>query len=299
MSSNGSSPMHKYRLLNRDGTDNIDRSEMVRGLDDLYHLLLSLGWNRFFLATILIYVVINFVFGLVYFILGPEAISGSAAPTTLQFFVNCFFFSVQTFSTIGYGVMAPAGLVSNVMVAVEAFTGMLSIAVMSGILFARFSRPTARVKFSENALITQHRGKKSLVFRMANARLNLVAEATVSVVLLKAEQTPEGQAMRVQYDLPLVRNRSLFFAASWIVSHTIDESSPLWTLTHEDLEASNAEVFVSLTGFDETFSQTINTRYSYLYDEILWTGQFADMVSRRNGKLNVDISKISQIDSTI
>ncbi len=294
-----SSPMHKYRLLNRDGTDNIDRSDMVRGLDDLYHLLLSLRWSRFFLATICIYAVINFLFGIVYFILGPEAITGSSAPTTLQFFVNCFFFSVQTFSTIGYGVMAPAGLISNIMVAIEAFTGMLSIAVMSGILFARFSRPTARIKFSENALITQHRGKRSLVFRMANARLNLVAEATVSVVLLRAEQTPEGQSMRVQYDLPLVRNRSLFFAASWIVAHTIDESSPLWGLTVRDLQESNAEVFVSVTGFDETFSQTINARFSYLYDEILWSGQFSDMVSRREGKLSVDISKISQIDAAI
>ena len=287
---------NKYRLLNRDGTDNIDRSQMMRGLDDLYHQLLSLRWSRFFLATVILYIAINFLFGLVYFLLGPESISGSAAPTTFHFFVNCFFFSVQTFSTIGYGVMAPAGIFSNIMVALEAFTGMLSIAVMSGILFARFARPTARIQFSDKALITQHRGHQSLVFRLANARLNLVAEATISVILLKAEVTPEGQSMRVQYDLPLIRNRSLFFAASWIVAHRIDGHSPLWNLSAKDLEADNAEIFISVTGFDETFSQTINARFSYLYDEIIWGGQFVDMVSRHEGKLRVDLRKISEID---
>ena len=289
-----SSPL-KYRSLNRDGTDNIDRSQMVRGIDDLYHVLLSLRWPRFFGTTVLLYVAINVVFGLIYFSLGAGSISGARTDNTLHFLMDCFFFSVQTFSTIGYGVMAPSGFVSNLMVAAEAFTGMLSIAVMSGILFARFSRPTARVKFSHNALVTNHRGRQSLVFRMANARLNQVAEAQVSVVLLKSEVTPEGHSMRVQYDLPLLRNRSLFFAGSWIVAHVIDQSSPLFGCTARDLEDTNCEIFVSVTGFDETFSQTINARFSYLFDEVLWSRQFVDMVTRKEGKIFVDISKISTL----
>lgn len=292
------SSLIRYRSLNRDGSDNIDRSEMVRGLDDLYHILLSLKWRHFFLWTVAGYIFLNLIFGFAYFSLGRSAISGSTVSSELDFLTSCFFFSVQTFSTIGYGVMSPIGVPANILVAAEAFTGMLSIAVMSGLLFARFSRPTAKIRFSDVALVNFHRGKLALIFRMANARLNQVAEAEVSVILMRNEVTPEGQSMRVQYDLPLMRKRSQFFAASWVVAHVIDENSSLYGQNQKSLMESNSEIFVSVTGFDETFSQIIHARFSYLYDEILWQRDFADMVSRRNGKIFVDLNKISELAPT-
>lgn len=286
----------KWRALNRDGSDNIDRSTMRRGLDDMYHILLSMRWGSFFGATLLAYLVINLIFGGLYFLIGDDGLHGVNA-VGWDRLVKCFFFSVQTFSTIGYGTMAPQNLSANILVSIEAFTGMLSIAMMSGLLFARFSRPTAKVRFSDKALITNHRGQRCFVFRMANARLNQVAEAQVSVVLLKSVVTPEGQSLRIQYDMPLIRDRSLFFAASWLVAHVIDESSPLYGMNLEALEKANAEVLISLSGFDETFSQTIHGRFSYLYDEILCDRQFDDMVERRDGKMMVNLEKLSDLTS--
>ena len=281
------------RGLNRDGTDNIDRTELKRQWYDVYHIMLSTSWLNFLGSTILVYLCINFFYGILYFLIGPEGLHGHDAHTSYEFFLEALFFSVQTFSTIGYGRVAPVGLIPNVLVSVEAFTGMMSIAVMSGLLFARFSRPTARIFFSENAIIANYMGEKSFMFRMANARLNQIAEANVSLMLLKSIITPEGMVMRKQYDLKLARPRSQFFAASWLVSHPINEDSPLFEMTDAELRSASCEIFVSVMGHDMTFSQTIRSRFSYIPDEILWDRQFEDMVSRKNGKLFVDIAKIS------
>ena len=291
-------PEIKYRALNRDGTDNIDRSHLRRGLDDIYHRLLAVGWIQFFVATLMVYLVINLIFGLAYFSLGSQGLEGVTAMEGWSFFNECFFFSVQTFSTIGYGRVSPVGIVHNILVSIEAFTGMLSIAVMSGLLFARFSRPKSKIRFSEVALITQFMGKTCFVFRMANARLNQIAEATVSLVLIKNIHNPEGGILRTQFDLKLRRNRSLFFAGSWLAWHEIDEQSPLFGMTAESLQELESEVFVSVMGHDETYSQTIVARDSYLWDEILWNRQFEDMVSRKEGRLFVDVSKISNLKAS-
>lgn len=288
-------PEVRYRALNRDGSANIDRSHLRRGWDDLYHSLLAIRWIHFFTATIIVYLSINFIFAMLYFGLGAQGINGIVVKEGLGFFIECFFFSVQTFSTIGYGHLAPIGLIHNILASIEAFTGMLSIAVMSGLLFARFSRPKSKIRFSEVALITPFMGHDCFVFRMANSRMNQIAEAKVSVVLIKLIDLPEGGTMRTQFDLPMHRDRSLFFAGSWLVYHKVDSTSPLYGLTAEDLKKKDCEIFVSLTGYDETYSQTITARYSYLWDEVVWNRHFQDMVSRKEGRLFIDVSKISQL----
>ena len=213
----------------------------------------------------------------------------------MELLQECFFFSVQTFSTIGYGRMSPIGLASNILASIEAFTGMLSVAVMSGLLFARFSRPTARVLFSHNAVITQHEGKKSLLFRAANSRLNQLVDARLEVSMMRNLQTAEGTFIRKQLDLPLTRSRSLFFSASWLAAHVIDEKSPMYGLGPEDLEKQEVEIFVLLSGFDQTFSQTLHARTSYHTNEILWGRRFKDMLSRKDGRLFVQLEKISEL----
>ncbi len=196
----------QYRALNRNGTSNIDRSKIRRRANDTYHVVLSMSWSRFILITVGAYVAINLIFGGCYAFLGADSMMGLEKETGLQLFFNSFFFSVQTFSTIGYGTVSPHSFIANFLVSVEAFIGMLSIAIMSGLFFARFSKPTAKVSFSHNALVTRHLGKNCLIFRMANARMNQVVEADVSVVLLSMVRTPEGSLMRVQQDLSLLRS---------------------------------------------------------------------------------------------
>lgn len=286
---------NKIRTFNRDGSDNIDRSNLRRGWNDIYHSILSLTWSRFFVITIVIYFLINLLFGFCYFLMGPEGLSGIGSNFGLRFFEECFFFSVQTFSTIGYGRVSPVGFFHNVLVAIEAFIGMLSISVMSGLLFVRFARPSAKIKFSDQALITQHRGQRCLIFRMANSRLNRIVEASVSMSVMLSSKTPEGEILRVQHDLPLIRGRSLFFALSWTVAHVIDDKSPLYQKTQKELEAMDAEIIVSVMGHDETFAQTIHARYSYIPSELVEDRQFADMIVRTGQNLKIDLAKISDL----
>lgn len=294
--------MYKYksmqvklnRILNRDGSDNINRQKIKRNVSDLYHSLMSSRWSTLFAITLLSYFSINFVFGLLYFILGPEGLSGLEYKSGWMFFEECYFFSVQTFSTIGYGRISPVGIIHNILVAIEAFTGMLSIAVMSGLLFTKFSRPISKVKFSEVALITKHRGHRCLLFRMANARLNQIVEASVSVSILMSTITPEGQSLRIQHELPLIRNKSLFFSLSWMVAHIIDDKSPLFGKTLEELQSLDAEIIISVLGYDETYGQTIHARYSYIASEIQIDRQFVDMINRIDGKLNISLENISK-----
>lgn len=287
--------MAPKRSLNKNGTDNINRKSLRKNVSDLYHSLMSMRWSDFFVLTICVYIVINLFFGTLYFLLGPQGLSGLVHTNGLDFFEECYFFSVQTFSTIGYGRVSPVGLVQNILVAIEAFTGMLSIAVMSGLLFTKFSRPISKVIFSEVALITSHRGQRCLVFRMANSRLNQIVEATVTVSILMSTKTPEGQYLRVQHDLNLIRSRSLFFTMSWLVAHIIDEKSPLFNKSTEDLDTVDAEIIVSVLGFDETYGQTIHARTSFVAQELVFDKQFVDIISRTDGLLNIDLDKISAV----
>jgi inward rectifier potassium channel len=286
--------MKNFRSLNKNGTDNIDRSELRLNPKDLYHQLLSLKWIHFFLSALLAYLLINLLFSIIYFLLGPDGFQGILEKNGMKFFEECFFFSIQTFSTIGYGRVAPISFWHNTFVSIEAFFGMLSVAVMSGILFSRFSRPTSKIKFSEIALITEHRGKRSFIFRMANARLNQIAEATLSVAILINYKDENGQ-MRIQQDLPLIRNKSLIFSASWTAVHVIDENSPFYEKSLEDLKNLDAEIIVSISGVDSTFTQTIHARHSYIWSEIILDKQFVDIFNRSEKGIKILIDKISDV----
>jgi inward rectifier potassium channel len=259
--------------------ESMDVQVFIRGLPerplgDLYHYLLTApGWTLF-LMIVLLYAAINSGFALVYLSLG-NAIS-NARPGS---FWDAFFFSVQTMATIGYGTMAPHTFGAHLMVAVEALTGMIGIAMATGLMFAKFARPTARVMFSRQALIAPHNGVRSLMFRMANARANGIAEAQLRVLLLRNERTAEGQWMRRFVDLPLVRRESAVFALTWTAIHPIDEKSPLHGVTAESLASMDAQIIVSLTGLDDTLSQTIHARYTYTMKDLVLEGRYVDIIS--------------------
>jgi inward rectifier potassium channel len=197
--------------------------------------------------------------------------------------MEAFFFSVETFTTIGYGNIIPANFAANVLVTIDAFVGSLGFALATGLLFARFSRPTAKLVFSEKGLIAPYRGITAFEFRIANQRPSQLIDVDAKVLLSRMEEV-NGTRMRRFYNLPLERERVVFFPLAWTVVHPIDEESPLNGLTPEDLRETQSEFLVLITAIDDTFSQTVHSRTSYRYDEVKWRHKFRDLfTSDRDG----------------
>lgn len=293
-------PKKQIRSLQRDGTMNLDRRSFQKTLfGDLYHVLMSSSWVKLLGMITGLFLMINLFFGTAYFLAGDQALEGMEAAAGWAHWLECVFFSVQTFATIGYGKLSPLSLIAHLLVTLEALIGLLSVAMMTGMIFSRFSRPTARVLFSENLLITEIDSQPSLVFRMANVRLNQIVEARVRVVLLQTETTAEGQSFREFYELVLERSNSPLFSMSWTVIHPIDSESPLYGKTREQILNSDMEFMVTLNGTDDTFLQSVYSRKAYTVEDILWNVHFADMISRTpEGRLHVDISAINTIRGT-
>lgn len=241
---------------------------------DLYHRALTLRWWEFLGVGCAIYLGVNLIFaGL--FLLQPGAVAG-AKPGD---FLDAFFFSVQTIATIGYGQMSPATVYANTLVTVETMVGLMFLALATGIVFARISRPTARVMFGRFATIAPHNGVPTLSLRLGNERRSQILEASATLTLLRYEHTLEGVIFRRFYDLPLTRAHTPVFALTYTVMHAIDEASPLYGVTPEALVAEEAELLVTVSGTEETTSQTVHARYSYLPEEILWGRRYADIFS--------------------
>jgi len=241
---------------------------------DIYHALLTMSWPAMIGLTVGAYLVINFLFALLY--AADEGIA-NASPGSL---VDAFFFSVQTMATIGYGAMYPKTLFANIVVSFETVVGLLSFALMTGLWFTRFSRPTARVVFSRVAVVAPYDGVPTLMVRMANERRNQILQAEVRVTLVIDERTKEGTEVRRLHELPLVRDHSPFFGLSWMVMHPLDKASPLASRTQASLAASEAQIVVTLAGIDETLNQTVHARYAYECRDIRWNHAFVDILYR-------------------
>lgn len=251
------------------------RGQDARWYDDVYHRLLVIPWWQFFGLIALVFFIANAVFGAA-FLLEPGSIAGARAGS----FEDAFFFSVQTLATIGYGSMYPATRYGHCVVTVEALLGLMSVALMTGLTFAKFARPTSRVLFSERFVISRINGAPHVMFRMANWRGNLIVEAQLRVVLLVEERTAEGETFRRPLELPLVRDRNATFILSWTAMHRIDEQSPFFGDDPlASLRAANAQIFLSLSGLDETMGQTIHARHNYTLDDCIPNARFADVVT--------------------
>jgi inward rectifier potassium channel len=258
-------------------------------LRDLYYTLLTMTWRRFFAVVFAAYLVLNAAFAVGYDLLGDQienAIPGS--------FADAFFFSVQTLATIGYGRLAPKGLASNVLVTVEALLGMVGLAVTTGLVYARFSRPKARLLFSRVAVIAPYEGVPSLMFRVANARGTQIAEARLKLVLVRTETTGEGDRVRRLHDLRLVRSEHSAFALTWTAIHPIDAHSPLAGQDEGSLRASMSDFVVSLTGIDDGLAQPIHARYAYTADDVVWGARFADILVASPERAVIDYARFHE-----
>ncbi len=259
---------------------------------DPYHLLLTVPWLGFLALIVLGYVAINTLFALAY-LLGGDCIA-NAEPGS---FLDTFFFSVQTLASIGYGAMYPKTVYANMIVTIEALTGLMGIAVMTGLSFARFSRPTARVLFSRVATIAPHDGVPTLTFRTANQRRNQILEAQLRVYLMRDEMTTEGHFIRRIRDLKLLRNQTPSFTLTWLAMHPIDEYSPLYGMTTENLMETKSMLVVSLSGIDETVAQSVHARHTYYAHDILLNRRFVDVINQTaDGHRYIDYNYFHEVE---
>ena len=262
-----------------------------RFFDDLYHHLLSASWLRLLAIIAGVYLAANALFALAY-LAEPGSIE-HARPGT---FVDAFFFSVQTMATIGYGKLVPRTGLANVLVTVEALVGLFGVAMVTGLMFAKFSHPTARVLFSRRAVVAPHDGVPCFMFRMANARGNNIVHAQVQVVLAREETTLEGDRMRRFHDLVLLRPRSTLFSFSWTAIHPITEASPFHGATPAALVAAEAEIVVSLMGYDENLAQTVHARHRYQPGDVAWGARFVDILIREPGGMRrIDYARFHDV----
>jgi inward rectifier potassium channel len=248
-------------------------------LRDFYHNLLKVTWPRFIGAIIVGYLSINALFAVLY-MMCPNAIA-NAEPGS---FLHAFAFSVQTMATIGYGVFSPATPTAHIIVVFESVVSLLYTALCTGLTFSKFARPNARVVFSRNILLSNFEGVPALIFRMANARTNLINQAGVRVVALKNVVTSEGYNMRRQFDLKLVRDNSMAFVLPWTVIHKIEEDSPLYGMTEEDMKKCDLSLLVALTGNDDIFSSQVHAYHTYPMDMFKRAKRFVDMMDVEAGK---------------
>jgi inward rectifier potassium channel len=288
----------RQRLLNPDGSFNVVRSGL--GLLETiapYQQLLTVSWTGFFAIVVALYLLINALFALAYFAEGSTALMGPGADMLGGQFSQAFFFSVQTFATIGYGQIGPNGFAANALVTIEALVGLIFQALATGLLFARFSRPTASILFSHRAIIAPYNGGLSLQFRIANRRKNEIIQLEAQVLFSAMQPDGRGGLVRRYILLPLERNKVTFFPLSWTIVHPIDQASPLAGQTSDQLVAAEAEVLVLLSGIDETFAQTVHTRSSYRAEDIVWNRRFRSIfVQEQGGSLSVDISRLHEIE---
>ena len=282
---------HRPRIIMADGRVQVVRLGEVRVPGDLYHWLITTkGWS-FGLALIGTYLGLNVCFALAYLACGNAILH--AQPGS---FLDAFFFSVQTMATIGYGLMAPLGIAANVLVTLEAFLGLFGIAVASGLMFARFTRPTAGVRFSSKLVVTQFEGKPTLMLRLANQRADRIHEARIHVTMLRDEVTLEGHELRRLYELELERSSTPMFALSWTVRHTIGPSSPLYGKTPADLLAEGCQFIVVFAGHHSGFYQDVHARTAYDSTDIVWNARFADLFrDLPDGRTAMDFARFDEI----
>lgn len=255
-------------------------------LRDFYHALLHMPWAGTFGIISVLFLGLNALFAVGYLL------TDGVAHVAHGSFTDAFFFSVQTMGTIGYGAMYPESRAANVLVVVESLVGLVFTALVTGLFFAKFSRSTARVAFSRSAVISPMFGAPALMFRLGNERGNQIVNAEFRVVLVRTEKTPEGHQYYRSYDLKLLRERALSLSRSWSVLHVIDEESPLYGSTPEQLAAREVELQIMVLGIDDVTMQNVHASHRYLASQIVWGAKLADILSEdADGDMVLDLRR--------
>ena len=268
------------------------REVITEGLDlnfwaDISHRCLTASWPSFIAGAALVFLMFNAVFAVFYWI-GDQPISNVPGGA----YIDYLYFSIETLSTAGYGDMHPQTHYGHFIATVELFTGIFSMSLMTGLIFARFSRPNARLLFANNPVISTHEGSPTLMVRLANERQDIIGNATARLWMFRNIVTAEGHPFRRFYELPLLRNESPALALSWTLHHVVDENSPLFGLNPEDLEAAQISFVVVVSGYDVVAAQTVHARKSYDYSDIRFGHRYADIIgTSEDGRLRIDYGR--------
>ena len=286
------------RLVNPDGSFNVRRKgDRKLTLADAYHTLIMLGWWKFFGIIIVGFVVINFIFGSIYYLLGTEHLMGMIGNSASDKFWESFFFSSQTLTTVGYGRMSPVGFGTSAVAAIESAVGLLSFALSTSLLWGRFSRPTAKVLYSGNILVSPYRGGKGVMFRTINGGRSRLIEIEADVTMARTEMI-DGKEQRRFYRLKLELNRVSVLPTSWTLVHPITDESPFYGRSKDDVAQEETEVLVMLKAFDETYSQTVYSRTSYKSHQIVTGAKFIPMIEDGDdGSIILDMDRLNAYET--
>jgi len=285
------------RIINQDGSFNMVKTGLSR-LDSFsfYHFLVNIGWIKFILIVTAGYVAISMIFGLAYYLIGVQHLSGVIADDELHRLLESFFFSAQSFTTVGYGRISPVGFWTSSVAALESLIGLLALALATGLLYGRFSRPVANILFSENALVSPFKEINGLMFRMVNKQKSNMYDVEARIIYSPLEIN-NGAPIRKYYRLKLEYDKINFFPSVWTVNHPIDESSPLFGKSSQDFENEHVEFMILVQGFDESFNEVVHSRFSYSFTEIVWGAKFVNVYGlESDGKTTIAVDKLNDYD---
>ncbi len=266
------------RLLNKDGSFNSRRTGLPFWESfNFYHHLVGISWIKFILFVFGGYVFLNLIFAIIYYLLGVEThLLGVIASSEFEKFLESFFFSSQSFTTVGYGRISPVGFWTSSIAAFESLIGLMCLAIATGLFYGRFSKPVSKIMYSKNAVIAPFKDISGFMFRIANEQRSEIIDVEVRVMFSILKDESGGSPMRKFYNLELEYNTINFFSLLWTINHIIDNESPLYGLTKDDLEKGQAEFFILMKGYDDMFMSNVHSRSSYRFDEILWNTKFTN-----------------------
>ncbi|CAH0997565.1 Inward rectifier potassium channel Kirbac3.1 [Emticicia aquatica] len=287
----------RTRLITKNGQFNVKRvGQSFDAWLNTYNRLITISWIKFFFLVLFVYLLLNLSFAYLYYLIGVEHLAGVDMTNTHSQFWDAFFFSAQSLTTVGYGRIAPIGFAASFVAGLESLAGLMMFAIITGLLYGRFSRPNPRILFSKNALIAPYLDTNALMFRMVNEKSNQIINMEVSLVFSKVEEK-NGVRNRQYYGLTLERSKVNFFPTNWTIVHAITEDSPFYGETPETLAAADAEFMIATQGIDDTFADAVHKRHSYFHDELVWGGKFKPMLENDGEESYIlDLRKIHDYD---
>jgi len=285
----------RFRALNKDGTFNVKKINVpFFERTNYFHSLVTMPWRHFFGLVILCYFVVNLLFASIYMAVGVENLTATEGLTTFEKFMEAFFFSAQTITTLGYGRVAPVGILANSIAALESLLGLLSFALATGMLYGRFSKPSGKIRYSSIALIAPYQDINGFMFRVVNPQSNQLLEVEVTISLSLSNKHSDKRDF---YLLDLERPKVVFFPTMWTIVHPITQNSPLYGLSEADVLEREAEFIITIRAFDESFSQTVYSRASYNAYDLKWGAKFVYLIKSDPEKLVVDVGRIDETEA--
>lgn len=285
------------RFINHQGDFNVIRKGEKFHFYNTYQFLTNISWFHFLGLVVLTYLLINVFFATLYVATGATLIGGEPALTLSQKFAKAYYFSVQTLTTVGYGALLPRGPMANLIASFEALCGLLSFAMATGLLYGRFSRPNAKIRYSKQAIISPYGGITSFQFKIGNMRTSQLMDMKARVILTLLDLTQKDAFKKNFYELELETSEVVFFPLTWTVVHPIEESSPLYGLTPKELARLEAEFLILITGYDDAFNQIVHSRYSYDFNELVWNTKFKrNFNSNQDGFIVLEVDQIDELE---